>query len=233
MMYPHILHIETSAELCSVALSCGISCLAVKEIAEGRNHAAVLTLFIDSLFKTNHISVHELDAVAISSGPGSYTGLRIGLSTAKGLCYGGNIPLIAVSTLQAMSMGFARQYDVPAQALLCPMIDARRMEVYTALYDKDGRQMEKVSAEIITTQSFASWLDRYPIYFFGNGADKCRTTITHPNAVFTESFAHSASYMIQPALQAFHKKQFENTAYFEPFYLKDFIAGPKKSTISD
>jgi len=225
----HILHIETSTELCSVALSHGSSCIAVKESAEGRNHAAMLTLFIDDLLKTNRLSVRQLDAVAVSSGPGSYTGLRIGLSTAKGLCYGGNIPLIAVSTLQAMSMGFARQFDIPAHALLCPMIDARRMEVYTALYDKDGQEIEKVSAEIITGQSFTIRLDRYPVYFFGNGAAKCRTTITHPNAVFPEGFAHSARYMIQLALQAFNEKRFENTAYFEPFYLKDFIAGPKKS----
>ena len=227
-MYPLILHIETSTELCSVALSRGISCLAVKENFEGRNHAALLTPYIEYLLSANDIFVDQLDAVAVSSGPGSYTGLRIGLSTAKGLCYGGNIPLIAVSTLQAMSMGFSLQHDIPASALLCPMIDARRMEVYTALYDKDGRQMEKVSAEIITEQSFASWLDVYPIYFFGNGADKCRKTIKHPHAHFPENFTHSARYMIQPALQAYGEKQFEDAAYFEPFYLKDFIAGPKK-----
>lgn len=227
-MYPLILHIETSTELCSVALSRGDQCLAVRENSEGRNHAAMLTPFIDDLLNESNISIHQLDAVAVSSGPGSYTGLRIGLSTAKGLCYGGNIPLIAVSTLQAMSMGFVQQYDVPVSSLLCPMIDARRMEVYTALYDKDGRQVKDISAEIITEQSFATWLADYQIFFFGNGAAKCRTTMTHPNAVFTEGFAHSARYMIQPALQAYSEKKFEDTAYFEPFYLKDFIAGPKK-----
>ena len=224
-----ILHIETSTELCSVALSRGKHCLAVKENFEGRNHATLLTPFIEHLFNENHLSVSQLDAVAVSSGPGSYTGLRIGCSTAKGLCYGGNIPLIAVSTLQAMSMGFTQQHDVPASALLCPMIDARRMEVYTALYDKDGRQMEKISAEIITEHSFASWLDKRHIYFFGNGAIKCRSIITHPNAFFPENFIYSARYMITPALWAYDKNQFEDTAYFEPFYLKDFIAGPKKS----
>ena len=227
-MDPLILHIETSTELCSVALSCGICCLSVKENFEGRNHAALLTPYIGHLLNTNNVSVNQLDAVAVSSGPGSYTGLRIGLSTAKGLCYGGNIPLIAVSTLQAMSMGFARQYDVSASALLCPMIDARRMEVYTALYDREGRQMEKTSAEIITEQSFASWLDEHQIYFFGNGAAKCRTIISHPQAIFTENFTHSARYMIQPAVQAYSEKRFEDTAYFEPYYLKDFIAGQKK-----
>ena len=237
-MNPLILHIETSTELCSVALSGGGQCLAVRENSEGRNHAAMLTPFIDDLMKTHDVSIHQLDAVAVSSGPGSYTGLRIGLSTAKGLCYGGDIPLIAVPTLQAMSMGFAQQYPETGtrnselgtrNPLLCPMIDARRMEVYTALYDFDGRQVEKVSAEIITEQSFASWLDERSVYFFGNGAAKCRAIMTHPNAVFPEGFAHSARYMIQPALQAYHEKRFEDVAYFEPFYLKDFIAGPKKS----
>jgi len=224
-----LLHIETSTELCSVALSRGNTCLAIKENAEGKNHAAVLTLFIDDLLKENHVFIDQIDAVAVSSGPGSYTGLRIGLSTAKGMCYGGNIPLIAVPTLQTMSLGFAQQFDVPEDALLCPMIDARRMEVYTALYDRNGRQIEKVSAEIITEDSYASWLDSHPVYFFGNGAAKCRTIITHPNTVFPEGFVHSARYMLQPALQAYREKRFEDTAYFEPFYLKDFIAGPKKN----
>ena len=227
-MYPLILHIETSTELCSVALSQGDRCLAVEENAEGRNHAAMLTTFIEHLLDVNNVSTSQLDAVAVSSGPGSYTGLRIGLSTAKGLCYGGNIPLISVSTLQSMSMGFVRQNDVPASSLLCPMIDARRMEVYTALYEKDGRQVEKISAKIITESSFSSWLDGHQIFFFGNGAAKCSAIITHPNALFSNDFAHSARYMIQPALLAYNEKRFEDTAYFEPFYLKDFIAGPKK-----
>jgi tRNA threonylcarbamoyladenosine biosynthesis protein TsaB len=231
-MYPLILHIETSTELCSVALSHGNTCLAVKENSGGRNHATMLTPFVDQLLNANGISVDSLDAVAVSSGPGSYTGLRIGLSTAKGLCYGANIPLIAVSTLQAMSVGFARQYpETRADALLCPMIDARRMEVYTALYGIQGNLKEKISAEIITEQSFDQWLDQYQIYFFGNGAAKCRSTITHPNAIFPEDFAHSAEYMIQPALQAYEEKHFENVAYFEPFYLKDFIAGKPKQLL--
>ena len=230
-MYPLILHIETSTELCSVALSHGDCCIAVRENSEGRNHATMLTPFIDDLLITNNVSTNQLDAIAVSSGPGSYTGLRIGLSTAKGLCYGGNIPLVAVSTLQAMSVGFAQNNDIPDSALLCPMIDARRMEVYTALYDKDGRQVEKVSAEIITEQTFEPWLDAHQIFFFGNGATKCCTTITHRNAVFAEDFVHSAHYMIQLVLQAYSKKQFEDTAYFEPFYLKDFIPGPQKKVI--
>ena len=228
VMHPFILYIETSTELCSVALSHGNNCFAVRENSEGRNHATMLTPFIDDLLNKSNVSTHQLNAVAVSSGPGSYTGLRIGLSTAKGLCYGANIPLISVSTLQAMSMGFVLQHNVPASTLLCPMIDARRMEVYTALFDRNGRQMKSISAEIITEQTFVSWLDESQILFFGTGAAKCRKTITHPNAVFPEGFVHSACYMIQTALQAYNDKKFEDIAYFEPFYLKDFIAGPKK-----
>jgi len=239
-MEPLILHIETSTELCSVALSHGNQCLAVRENSEGRNHATMLTPFIDELIKAQNIDIHQLDSVSISSGPGSYTGLRIGLSTAKGLCYGGNIPLIAISTLQAMSIGLVSSFrfqvssskpvtsNLKLETLLCPMIDARRMEVYTALFDLNGNQLKEVSAEIITEQSFASWLDERPVYFFGNGATKCRSIITHPNAVFPEDYAHSARYMIEPALQAYSEKRFEDVAYFEPFYLKDFIAGPQK-----
>ena len=226
-----ILNIETSTELCSVALSRGTDCLAVRENSDGRNHAALLTLFIEEVLNANSISVKQLDAVSVSSGPGSYTGLRIGVSTAKGLCYGCDVPLIAVPTLQAMSAGFVRQFDVPESALLCPMIDARRMEVYTALYDKNGCTVKDVSAEIITERSFESWLDGHQIFFFGNGAAKCATLIEHPNSFFRESFVHSARYMIEPALQAYNGKQFVDTAYFEPFYLKDFIAGKKNVPI--
>ena len=229
-MHPIILHIETATELCSVALSLGDGGVAARESSEGRNHAAMLTLFIDELLSASNLSASRIDAVAVSSGPGSYTGLRIGLSAAKGLCYGGNIPLIAISTLQAMSAGFALKNHIPDSALLCPMIDARRMEVYTALYDKDARQVEKISAEIVTEQSFASWLDDRQIFFFGNGAEKCRSIIAHPNAVFPEGFVHSARYMLQPALQAYSEKRFEDAAYFEPYYLKDFIAGAPKMT---
>ena len=226
MYKPVILHIETATEVCSVAVSQGNKCLYIKESSEGRNHAALLSLFAEELLKAND----NLDAVAVSAGPGSYTGLRIGLSTAKGLCYGSNIPLIAVSTLQTMSVGFAKQHDVFDNALLCPMIDARRMEVYTALYNKNGNAVKNVSAEIITEKSFDSWLDERKIYFFGNGYAKCRNVITHHNAIFIENFYPSALNMIQPALQVYNEKLFVDTAYFEPYYLKDFIAGPNKKS---
>ena len=228
-MHPLILHIETSTELCSVALSRGDQCLVVKENSDGRNHATMLTPFIEEALKSEGICVDQLDAVSVSAGPGSYTGLRIGLSTAKGLCYGAGIPLIAVSTLQAMSLGFMQRHSVEDCELLCPMIDARRMEVYTALFDNNGNEIKGISAEIITEESFAEQLAKHRIYFFGNGAAKCRSAIVHPNALFPDDFIHSARYMIQPALQAFNSQRFEDVAYFEPFYLKDFIAGkPKK-----
>ncbi len=228
-MHPLILHIETSTELCSVALSCENRCLAVKENSEGRNHATMLLPFIENLLNEQNIRINQLDAISVSSGPGSYTGLRIGLSTAKGLCYGAGIPLISVSTLQTMSLGFSQQHQLAASDLLCPMIDARRMEVYTALYDKGGNIIEEISAEIITDQSFSKLLNEHHIYFFGNGAAKCCSVITHNNAIFPDNFMHSARYMIEPALSAYNEKRFEDVAYFEPFYLKDFIAGkPKK-----
>ncbi len=228
-MHPIILHIETSTELCSVALSRENECVAVKENSEGRNHASMLTPFIEDVLKEQGISVARLDAVSVSAGPGSYTGLRIGLSTAKGICYGAGIPLIAVSTLQAMSSGFVRGRSVAASDLFCPMIDARRMEVYTALFDKEGNTVKDISAEIVTEQTFAEQLEMHRIYFFGNGAAKCRSVIAHRNALFPDDFVHSARYMIVPALRAYNEKRFEDAAYFEPFYLKDFIAGkPKK-----
>ena len=223
MYQPIILHIETSTEVCSVALSRGKECVCVKESAQGRDHAGKLTVFIAQMLDANGISASKLDAVAVSSGPGSYTGLRIGLSVAKGLCYGADIPLLSVSTLQSMAMGFAAQSSIAAGALLCPMIDARRMEVYTALYDNAGKEVEKVSAKIISHQSFESWLDAGHVFFFGNGAEKCSSLITHQNAIFSEPFSHSAKYMIQKSLQLYNEKRFEDAAYFEPFYLKNFI----------
>jgi tRNA threonylcarbamoyladenosine biosynthesis protein TsaB len=227
-----LLHIETSAELCSVALSQGAQCLAVKETAEGRNHAVLLTSFIKELLTGQNLRVNQLDAVSISVGPGSYTGLRIGMSTAKGLCFGANLPLIAVSTLHAMAQGFLQQYpNIEREALLCPMIDARRMEVYTALFDTDGNTVEDIAAKIITKDSFVSYHENRNIYFFGNGAAKCKDLLTHPSAIFPEPFSHSAQYLISDALTAYQKGKFEDIAYIEPFYLKDFIAGKPKQML--
>jgi tRNA threonylcarbamoyladenosine biosynthesis protein TsaB len=232
MKHPLILHIETSTETCSVALSRGTECIAVRENHEGRNHATLLTPFIEEVLKEKNMTVKDLNAVSISSGPGSYTGLRIGLSTAKGLCYGADIPLIAVPTLHAMTSGFIRQQRIAKPALFCPMIDARRMEVYTAIFDNTGNQIEAVSAEIITENSFLQKLEENTVYFFGNGASKCSKTVKHPNAIFMDDFKLSAGYMIQDAVNACNEKKFENVAYFEPFYLKDFIAGKPKGSMS-
>jgi len=176
-----------------------------------------------------------LDAVAVSMGPGSYTGLRIGVSTAKGICYAIDKPLIAISTLQSMAAGAKTEMEsrlsgTPSQPiLLCPMIDARRMEVYNGLYDTDLRPAREIRAEIITESSFAAELEQHQVWFFGDGAGKCKTVLgKHPNARFIDDFHLSASYMVSLAEEKFHRKEFENVVYFEPYYLKDFIPGIPK-----
>ena len=231
-MTTKILHIETSTEICSVALSLDNQCISIRENTEGRSHATMLTPFIEEILTETGITINNLNAVSISEGPGSYTGLRIGLSTAKGLCYGAGIPLLAVSTLLAMSKGLADQYPgIEKDALLCPMIDARRMEVYTSIYTCSGKQVKDVSAEVIDELSFIQYLKQNKIYFFGNGASKCKSVIKHPNASFIEHYVHSARYLIPDALNAYERKQFVDVAYFEPFYLKDFIAGKPRNIL--
>lgn len=224
---PIILHFETSTDLCSVALSLGEHLLSSNQCCEERNHVEKLTVFADNLLYNHNFSPSQLDAIAVSHGPGSYTGLRIGLSAAKGLCYGADIPLIAVPTLYSMCLGFLETNVIDENALLCPMIDARRMEVYTALYDNKGKQLKDTSAQIINEDSFNEWFNERKIYFFGNGALKCKSVISNQNAIFDETFKQSASYMIKPALNSYKNAQFEDIAYFEPMYLKDFIAGAK------
>ena len=226
---PIILHIETSTNVCSVALSNNGECIFNKSNNEGLNHARLLSLFIDEALEFLVERGERLDAVAVSSGPGSYTGLRIGVSTAKGLCYGLNIPLIAVSTLSVIS----HQSIVNSQLktddlrlttndLFCPMIDARRMEVFAAFFDKHNKLVRPISADIIDENSYADVLAEQKVYFFGNGAAKCKAVLTHPNAVFLENIAPLAENMITLAEEKFAEKQFEDTAYFEPFYLKEF-----------
>jgi len=222
-----ILNIDTSTTVCSVTLSKDGKMLAIKENNEGLNHSVSLGVYIDDILKENNIDITQLDAVAISMGPGSYTGLRIGVSMAKGLCFGTAKPLIAVPTLQAL----ARSVSVEQQeeALYCPMIDARRMEVYTAFFDKDNQVVVDTKAEIIDENSFAELLAKHKIYFFGNGSDKLKDTLTAPNAHFIKNIETSAKHLIPLAEQLFTKQQFVDVAYFEPFYLKDFIATtPKK-----
>ena len=223
-----ILQIETATTSCSVALAHNGDILGFKEINARNVHAEVITVYIDELIKKADLQYGDLDAIAVSRGPGSYTGLRIGVSTAKGLCFALDKPLIAVDTLAAMARGVASGQKINENTLLCPMIDARRMEVYTAIFDTNGNVIKPTAAEIIDEQSFSDILSRQKrILFFGDGADKCREALTHPNAIFLSDFVNSASHLTQIAADRFEAKKFEDVAYFEPFYLKDFIAGKR------
>lgn len=231
-----ILNIETSTEVCSVVLSKDGEILFEKESAEGLNHSELLTVFIEELFAENNLQMHILDAVAVSKGPGSYTGLRIGVSVAKGLCYALDIPLIAVGTLDAMGFYASQnlnhsEVSSATRVLFCPMIDARRMEVYTALYDFKGENIKPVSAEIINENSFSSLLKEHKIQFFGNGAAKCKHLLTHANALFDGPSKTSARFMQNLTERKYNNKEFENVAYFEPFYLKNFVATIPKNKI--
>jgi tRNA threonylcarbamoyladenosine biosynthesis protein TsaB len=193
------------------------------------NHAALLSVFIAEGLIVLKSTAKKLDAVAVSSGPGSYTGLRIGVSTAKGLCYGYNIPLIAVSTLEVLTAQALKTVS-NTEALFCPMIDARRMEVYAAFYNAKGLIKREISADIIDSDSYTDILKKKAVYFFGNGADKCKTTLTHPNAFFIDNLVPLAENMISFAEKAFKEGDFVDVAYFEPFYLKEFqTTTPKKS----
>lgn len=225
-----ILNIETSTEVCSVSLAEKGQLLFKKESIEGMNHSRLLTVFIEELFKENNIQINTIEAVAVSKGPGSYTGLRIGVSVAKGLCYGLGIPLISINSLEILGI-FAGQnlakYGLEnngSQILFCPLIDARRMEVYTALYNLQGEEIRPVSAEIIDEHFLFDLLENHKILFFGNGAEKCKTIIKHRNALFEGPLTTSAEFMQNIAEEKFSKKEFEDVAYFEPFYLKNFVA---------
>jgi tRNA threonylcarbamoyladenosine biosynthesis protein TsaB len=222
-----ILCIDTATDICTVSVFENKKCIAIRNSTEDRSHAVQLAVYIESILKETNMQVCNLDAVAISMGPGSYTGLRIGVSMAKGLCYGASIPLIAVSTLQAMCYGitnsFKEQHGL-SNFYLCPMLDARRMEVYTSVFNPDYSEVNPVSAEIIDNSSFLDLLEKKPVLFFGNGAEKTKEHIQHKNAIFYGAFVHSSEYMAEIAYNKFRNKQFEDVAYFEPFYLKDFVA---------
>ncbi|QNN40110.1 tRNA (adenosine(37)-N6)-threonylcarbamoyltransferase complex dimerization subunit type 1 TsaB [Pedobacter roseus] len=222
-----ILQIETATAICSVALSVNGETISFKE-EQGQNlHAANLTLFIDEVIKTAGLNYSELDAIAVSKGPGSYTGLRIGVSTAKGLCYALDKPLIAIETLEMMAAGFLSE-NPDYTGLICPMIDARRMEVYTTVFDPLLNVLLPTEAKIIDETSFNDFLTQQSITFLGDGAAKCAEVLTHPNARFDAANFNSASYMSKLASQAFDKGNFEDVAYFEPFYLKDFVVTQSK-----
>ncbi len=228
-----ILHIETATEVCSASLARNGKIIAVKETSEEKSHARTLSVFVDELIKSTDMKNKPLDAVAVSMGPGSYTGLRIGVSVAKGLCYGFNIPLISVPTLEAMSKGFQDKLKtsnetIPANVLFSPMIDARRMEVYTALFTSGNKIFKETSAQIIKPDTFDDLLSEYMVYFFGSGAEKLSEIITDRNAVFANHFMHSSVHMASIACEKYRAGKFVDLAYFEPFYLKDFITTTSK-----
>lgn len=226
-----ILHIETATDVCSVALSEDGVVLFSKEDHNGPQHAVTLGVFIDEMLSMADSHAKPIDAVAVSCGPGSYTGLRIGASMAKGFCYGRNIPLIALSTLKVLSVPVLLMDELPEDALLCPMIDARRMEVYAAIYDRALNTVKEVSADIIDGGSYSEYLEKQPIYFFGNGAAKCKGIINHPNAHFIDGIEPLARWMFPLADREFHNETFQDVAYFEPFYLKDFVATVSKNKV--
>ena len=227
-----ILQIETATTSCSVALTKDGKVISVKQINQRNIHAEVITIFIDELVAASGITYNNLDAIVVSSGPGSYTGLRIGVSTAKGLCFALDKPLIAVETLASMASGILNRDGNHQEGglLLCPMIDARRMEVFMAVFNTNGEEIIRTSAEIIDENSFNNLLETNKILFFGDGAEKCQAVLgENPNAIFFPAFVNSAADLTQKALEKFNQKQFEDVAYFEPYYLKDFIAGKKKN----
>lgn len=225
-----ILNIETATSVCSVALAKEGKILGIKENTEGLNHSLLLGTFIQALFEECALTAHDLDAVAVSMGPGSYTGLRIGVSMAKGLCFGASKPLIAINTLQALARSVSEQ--LKEDAWYCPMIDARRMEVYTAFFDSHNRTMLDTKAEIIDEHSFSDILATHKVYFFGDGSEKVKNTLVSPHACYLNDKAASAAHLVEIAEQKFAAQQFESVAYFEPFYLKDFIATTPKHKIA-
>ncbi len=223
-----ILHIETATQNCSVSLSDNGKLLALKEETGKYTHAENLSLFIKSILEESGVEFKQLSAVSVSKGPGSYTGLRIGVSSAKGICFALDIPLVSVDTLKNMTNGVVLQ-GIEAD-LYCPMIDARRMEVYAELFDKNLNVVRKVNADIVNEETYSKFLKAKKVCFFGDGMTKCKELLSSfDNAIFVENIEPSAKHMVELATDNFLRKEFEDVAYFEPYYLKDFIAGkPKK-----
>jgi len=239
MSEPLILHIETATDICSVAVSQGEEILALVESGAERSHATLLNRFIREACGIAGKDLSDMDAIAVSKGPGSYTGLRIGVSTAKGLAYALKIPLLSCGTIESMAHSAIQRPEVKTliktygdKLLLCPMLDARRMEVYTAFFTPACEVTREVAAEIIEKNSFVEELEKHPICFFGNGAAKCREVLSHSNAFFIEDLNPSSGAMVKPVLHHFQLSEFEDVAYFEPFYLKDFVATtPRKKML--
>ena len=232
-----ILSLETSTTVCSAALHHDGNLLGSKELLTPQSASSQLAPIIDQLLKDSKISSKEINAVAVASGPGSYTGLRIGVATAKGLCFALQIPLIAINTLELMAYQVVNSSTSPSplergqggEVLLCPMLDARRMEVYCLLTDLNLNIIEQTQAKIIDQESFKEWLDRRTIFFFGNGADKCKDIIKHINAIFIQDINPSASQLGEMAFQKFIRNEVEDLSSFEPHYLKEFMIKKPKT----
>ncbi|MDR3340313.1 MAG: tRNA (adenosine(37)-N6)-threonylcarbamoyltransferase complex dimerization subunit type 1 TsaB [Candidatus Symbiothrix sp.] len=226
-----ILHLETATEIGSFAVSKDGDLQYYRINTADFSHSASMGRFVEAGIRILDEKGWQPDAVAISEGPGSYTGLRIGASLAKGLCFGFDIPLIAIPTLKIITAGLLRSTSQEASAFYCPMIDARRMEVYSAIYDENLHIIRPVQADIITTGSFGEYLSRGKVLFFGNGSDKCKTVIDSANAVFVDKIYPEASAMIALADIAYANREFVDLAYFEPFYLKSFQATVPKNKV--
>jgi len=227
---PIILHIETATEVCSIGISDGLEVLSLRESPGAFDHASQITLLIEAAVQEAGIQLADLDALAVSRGPGSYTGLRIGVSTAKGICYALDKPLIAVDTLQALAL--ASQLPDDRGALYCPMIDARRMEVYAAIFDEKNAPIQPAQAIKVETDTFDSYFKKQQtVVFSGNGAEKCKSVLTSEHAVFRPTIC-SAEHLVPLAVRQFEQNNFADVAYFEPFYLKPpNITTPKKKLL--
>lgn len=221
----YILSIDTATEVCSVVLSCNGKNILCKEQNGTNMHSQILLPYIDEVLQQSGIAKTQLSAIAVSEGPGSYTGLRIGVSTAKGLCYALQIPLIAVPTLMSIANGARQEY--PQYVCFCPMIDARRMEVYCAMYDHNLQETVSADNVIVQENSFADILSKHVVVFCGNAVNKVQTVLQHPQAVFA-SVNCSAKYMTDIAFVYYNEQKFVDVAYFEPFYLKSFQSAVSK-----
>lgn len=227
----YILNIDTATSVCSVSIAENGKLIAIKESSDEKSHSSMLTVFIEEILNKAGIKIENIDAVAVSGGPGSYTGLRIGVSAAKGICYGLNIPLISVDNLYALAtFEIEKINNVQKNALFCPMIDARRMEVYCQIVNGNNEIIKDTFAEIITEESFAEFSEE-KIYYFGNGAEKCMSVLDSKKFELIPNIVNSSEKMIKISYEKFLNKQFENLAYYEPFYLKDFVAKPSKQLL--
>lgn len=225
-----ILLMETSTEVCSVGLAKDGKIVGIKENFEGNQHASQLHVLVDELLKEAHYTLKNLDAVAISKGPGSYTGLRVGVSSAKGYCFGLDIPLISIGTLDSLKNQVIEEINLSENCFIIPMLDARRMEVYCGIWNHKSEQIQEIDAKILDESSFSEFISETKTYFIGTGNDKFSKIISNENAVFKNNIYTSVKGMAKEAENKFVKSQFEDTAYFEPYYLKEFVGTtPKKA----